>query len=144
MLIIEIQKEYLKFLIMKIVVIIIICMFQVINYYLQMYLRILEICVLKYMNLFKETEVKLELLTNIDMLLMIEPGTTGGVCLAIYRYVEANYKYMKNYDENKESSYVQYLDANNLYGLAMSQKLPVDRFKWIKHTSSINKILKDL
>ena len=82
MLIIDIQKEYLKFLIMKIVVIIIICMFQVINYYLQMYLRILEICVLKYMNFFKETEVKLELLTNIDMLLMIEPGTTGGMCLA--------------------------------------------------------------
>ena len=51
---------------------------------------------------------------------------------------------MKNYDENKESSYVQYLDANNLYGLAISQKLPVDRFKWIKHTSSINKNLKDL
>ena len=103
MLIMEIQKEYLKFLIMKIVVIIIICMFQVINYYLQMYLRILEICVLKYMNLFKETEVKLELLTNIDMLLMIEPGTTAGMRLAIYRYVEANNKYMKNYDENKES-----------------------------------------
>ena len=140
----EIQKEYLKFLIMKIVVIIIICMFQVINYYLQMYLRILEICVLKYMNLFKETEVKLELLTNIDMLLMIEPGTTAGMRLAIYRYVEANNKYMKNYDENKESSYVQYSDANNLYGLATSQKLPVDRFKWIKHTISINKNLKDL
>ena len=65
MLIIEIQKEYLNFLIMNIVVIIIICMFQVINYYLQMYLRILEICVLKYMKLFNETEVKSELLTNI-------------------------------------------------------------------------------
>ena len=70
---------------------------------------------------------------------MIEPGITRGMCLAIYRYVEANNEYMKNYDENKESSYVQYLDANNLYGLAMSQTLPVDVFKWIKHTSSINK-----
>ena len=66
------------------------------------------------------------------------------MCLAIYRYVEANNEYMKNYDENKESSYVQYLDANNLYGLAMSQKLPVDVLKWIKHTLSINKNLKDL
>ena len=81
------------------------------------------------MSLFNETEVKLELLTNIYMLLMIEPGITGGMCLAIYRYVEVNNKYMKNYDENKESSYVQYLNANNLYGLAMSQKLPVDGFK---------------
>ena len=144
MLIIEIQKEYLNFLIMNIVVIIIICMFQVINYYLQMYLRILEICVLKYMKLFNETEVKSELLTNIDMLLRIETGIAGGMCLAIYRCIEANNKYMKNYDENKESSYVQYLDANNLYGLAMSQKLPVDGFKWIKHTSSINKNLKNL
>ena len=75
---------------------------------------------------------------------MIEPGITGGMCHPIYRYVEANNEYMKNYDENKESSYVQYLDANNLYGLAMGQKLPVDTFKWIKHTSSINKNLKDL
>ena len=66
------------------------------------------------------------------------------MCLAIYRYVEANNEYMKNYDENKESSYVQYLDANNLYGLAMSQKLPVDVLKWIKNTLSINKNLKDL
>ena len=75
---------------------------------------------------------------------MIEPGITGSMCHAIYRYVKASNEYMKNYDENKESSYVQYLDANNLYGLAMSQKLPVDGFKWIKHTSSINKNLQDL
>ena len=47
-----------------------------------------------------------------------------------HRQVRANNKYIKNYDENKESSYIQYLDANNLYGWAMSQKLPVNGFKW--------------
>ena len=70
---------------------------------------------------FKKTEVKLKLLTNVDMLLMVEKGIRGGICNAIYRYAKANKKYMKNYDKNKESSYIQYLDANNLYGWAMSQ-----------------------
>ena len=54
------------------------------------------------------------------------------------RNAKANNKYMKNYDENKESSYIQYLDANNLYGWAMSQKLPVNNFKWVEDTSKIN------
>ena len=53
----------------------------------------------------------------------------GGICHVIHRYAKANNKYMKNYDKNKESSYIQYLDANNLYGWAMSQK---DGFKWKK------------
>ena len=56
----------------------------------------------------KKTEVKLELLTNVDMLLMVEKGITGGICHAIHRYAEANNKYMKNYDKNKESLYIQY------------------------------------
>ena len=73
----------------------------------------------------KKTGVRLELLTNIDMLLMAEKVTRGGICHAIHRYAEANNKYMKNYDKNIESSYLMYLDANNLYGWAMSQKLPV-------------------
>ena len=63
------------------------------------------------------------------MLLMVEKGIRGGICHAVNRYAKANNKYMKNYDKNKESSYTQYLDANNLYGWAMSQKLPVDGFK---------------
>ena len=54
------------------------------------------------------------------------------------RNAKANNKYMKNYDENKESSYIQYLDANNLNGWAMSQKLPVNNFKWVEDTSKIN------
>ena len=86
----------------------------------------------------KKTSVKLELLTDYDMLLMVEEGIRGGVCHAIHRYAKANNKYMKNYDKNEESSYIQYLDANYLYGWAMSQKLPLNGFKWLKDTSGIN------
>ena len=50
------------------------------------------------------------------MLKMIEKGTTGGICHAIYRYPGANNKYMKNYNKNIDISYLMYLDANNLYG----------------------------
>ena len=86
-------------------------------------------------SLFKEEKVKLELLTDVDMLLTVEKEIRGGVCHAIYRYAKANNIYMKNYDEKEESSYIHYLDANNLYGWAMSQKLPVSGFKWKKNTS---------
>ena len=78
----------------------------------------------------KKTNIKLKLLTDYDMLLMVEEGIRGGICHSIHRHAKANNKYMKNYDENKESLYIQYLDANNLYGFAMSQKLPVNGFKW--------------
>ena len=80
----------------------------------------------------KETEVKLELLTENDMLLMVEKGIRCGICHAVHRYAKANNKYLKNYYRNKESSFIEYLDANNLSGWAMSQKLPVDGFKWKK------------
>ena len=63
------------------------------------------------------------------MLLMFGEGIRGGICQATYRYAKANNKYMKNHDKNKESSYLQYLDANNLYGWAMSQKLPIGNFE---------------
>ena len=86
----------------------------------------------------KKANVKLELLTDYDMLLMVEEGIRGGICHSIHRHAKANNKYMENYDKNEESSYIQYLDANNLYGLAMSQKLPVNNFKWVKDTSKIN------
>ena len=86
----------------------------------------------------KKTNVKLELLTDYDMLLMVEEGIRGGICHSIHRYAKANNKYMKNYNENEKSSYIQYLDANNLYGWAMSQKLPVNGFKWLEDTSEIN------
>ena len=57
------------------------------------------------------------------------------ICHSIYRYVKANNKYMKDYDKNKESSYIKYWDVTSLYGWAMSQKLPVNNFEWIKDTS---------
>ena len=79
----------------------------------------------------KKTNIELELLTDYDMLLMVEEGIRGGICHSIHRYAKANNKYMKNYNNNKESSYIQYLDANNLYGWVMSKKLPVNGFKWI-------------
>ena len=80
----------------------------------------------------KKTEVKLELFTENDMLLMVEKRIRAGICHAIYRYAKANNRYTKTYVKSKESSYIQYLDANNLYGWAVSQKLPVDGFKWKK------------
>ena len=72
------------------------------------------------------------------MLLMVGEGIRGGICYSIHRYAKANNKYMENYNENKESSYIQYLDANNLYGWTMSQKLPKNNFKWVEDTSRIN------
>ena len=77
----------------------------------------------------KRTGVKLELLSDIDMLIMLEKGIRGGICHAIYRYTKAINKYMKNYDKNMKSSFLEYVDANNLYGWAMSKKLPIGNFK---------------
>ena len=74
----------------------------------------------------KNTKVKLDLLTDINML---EKGIRGGIYHSIYRYAKASNKYMKDYDRNKESSYLQYWDVNNLYGWPMSQKLPEKNFE---------------
>ena len=72
---------------------------------------------------------------------MVEKGIRRGIFHSIYRYAKAKKKYMKGCDKNKESSYIQYWDVNNLYGLAMSQKLPVNNFEWIKDTSQFNENL---
>ena len=80
----------------------------------------------------KHTGIKLELLTDPDMLLMFEQGTRGGITQAVRKYASANNKYMGDrFNPKSESSYLQYLDANNLYGWAMSQPLPTGGFKWV-------------
>ena len=72
------------------------------------------------------------------MLLIVEKSIRGGICHSIYQYAKANNRYMKHHDKNKESPYLQYWDVNNLYSWAMSQKLPVSIFEWIKDTSQFN------
>ena len=81
-------------------------------------------------------EVRLQLLTDIDMLLMVEKDRI--IYHAINRCAKANNKYMKHYDKNKESSYLKYWDVSNLYGLAMSQKLPVNNLEWVEDNSQFN------
>ena len=85
---------------------------------------------LSWQSCLKKTGVTLELLTDKDMLLLIEKGIRDGMCNAVCKYVKANNKYMKNYDKTKESIFLMYVDANNLYGRTMSEKLPIDNFKW--------------
>ena len=90
----------------------------------KMCLKIYELDPVKFLSapglawqaVLKKTEVKLGLLTNIDILLIVEKGIKEGICHAICRYANANNKYVKDFDKNKESSYLKYWDINNLYG----------------------------
>ena len=93
---------------------------------------------LAWQGCLKKAEVNLEVLTDYHMLLMIEAGIRGGICQSTHRYGKANNKYMKNYDKNIESSYLTYLDANNLYGWVMSQTLPINGFRWVHVVSRFN------
>ena len=79
----------------------------------------------------KMTEVQLELITDIDMYQFVEKGMRGGISYIANRYGKANNKYMQNWNPNEPSKHIMYLDANNLYGWAMSQHLPTGNFKWL-------------
>ena len=81
------------------------------------------------MQILRLSGIKLELMTDVDMFQFIEKGMRGGISYIGNRHGEANNEYMSSYDEVKPSKYIMYLDANNLYGWAMSQCLPTDRFK---------------
>ena len=85
----------------------------------------------------KLTDVKLELLNDVEMLLMIERGVRGGNSNAFCRFSQANNKYMKDFDESQPSKYIVYLDANNLYGWAMSKGLPVGGFRWLDWNEAV-------
>ena len=69
---------------------------------------------------------------------MVEKGISGGICHDINRYAKPNNKYVKDYDKSKKSSHLEYLDVNNLYGWPMSQKLPVNNFKWVEDISEFD------
>ena len=79
----------------------------------------------------KMTKIKLELIPDLDMYVFFERGTRGGISYISNRYSKANNKCLKSYDPKQESKYILYLNANNLYGYAMSTFLPTSRFKWI-------------
>ena len=87
----------------------------------------------------KMTGINLELITDIDMQLFIEKGLRGGISDIAHRHAKANNKYIKNYDPDKLISYIMYLDANNLYGWAMSKPLPYRNFRWVNADSVIPK-----
>ena len=94
--------------------------------------KILSAPILAQQAALKKTKVKLQLLTDVYMLLMVEKGIRGGICNSTNKQTKANNKYMKDYDKNKESSYLKYWDVNNLCSWAMLQKLPANGFKWVE------------
>jgi len=87
----------------------------------------------------KTTKIKVELLSDVDMLRMVQQGIRGGITAVPKRYAEANNKYMGNkYDASQQSKYILYLDANALYSWAMTNPLPTHGFKWMTETQLNN------
>ena len=99
---------------------------------------------LAWLAALKKTKVKLDLLTDIDMLLTVKKAIRREICHAIHRYAKVSNKYMKDYFKNKESSSLKYWDLNNLYGWAISQKLSVNNFKWVEEFLNLMKGLQKI
>ena len=86
----------------------------------------------------KMTSVKLEKISDIDKYLFIENGLKGGISYIAKRYAKANKKYMNDYDPKKPSTFITYLDMNNLYSWAMSEYIPYGGFKWLKNVDGFD------
>ena len=86
----------------------------------------------------KMIEVKLEKISDIEKYLFIEKGSRGGISYISKRYAKANNKYMRDYDSNKPSAFISYLDMNSLYGWKMSQYLPYSDFEWLKNVDELD------
>ena len=89
-------------------------------------------------SMFKKERSKIRIINRYRDVLTVEKGTRGGICQARHRYAKANNKCMNCYNKCPELIYLMYLDANNLYGWAMSQKLPVNGFKWENNITIFN------
>ena len=83
-------------------------------------------------------DVKLEKISDIDKYLFIEKGTRGGVSYIAKRYAKANNKYMNDYDPEKPSTFITYLDKSNLYGWSMSEYLPYENFEWLENIDELD------
>lgn len=97
---------------------------------------------LSFDAMLKYTKTKIELLTQVDMLLFCERGVRGGISQCSKRYAKANNKYMDDYNDEDESKYLMYLDANNLYGYSMMQHLPIGNYKWCNKVFTVDDIMR--
>ena len=86
----------------------------------------------------KMTDVKSEKISDIGKYLFIKKGSRGGISYIAKRYAKANNKYMSDYDSNKPSTFITYLDKNNLYGWSMSEYLPYGEFKWLENVDKFD------
>ena len=89
-------------------------------------------------GMLKMTGMKLEKISDIDMYYFIEKGTREGVSYIAEKYAKANNKYMNDYDLEKPSTFITYLDKNNLYGWTMSEYLPYEKFEWVKNVDELD------
>lgn len=96
---------------------------------------------LSFDAMLKYTSIRLELLTDVDMLMFVERGIRGGISQCSKRYCEANNKYLEDYDSSKKSIFLMYLDANNLYGYSMMQYLPECDYRWCYKEFSVSDIM---